>query len=40
MLGMFEKDFQKMIDSTVKISVKRGEPPVDFSYIDRILYTS
>ena len=39
LLGMFDNDYQQLIDQCVRVSYKKGQPPVDFSWMDRYLYS-
>ena len=39
LLGMFDNDYQAMVDACLRINTKKGLPPVDFSLIDRYLYS-
>ncbi|TNV73947.1 hypothetical protein FGO68_gene5103 [Halteria grandinella] len=38
LLTLFDNDYQAMIDATVRVSYRKGAPPVDFSWMDKYLY--
>ena len=38
LLGLFENDFNRLIEQTIKVTSRRGLPPVDFSLLDKLLY--
>ena len=39
LLSIFDNDFNALIDRSIKVSSRKGVPPVDFSLLDKLLYT-